>query len=345
MEQRIVIKFHAKLGTSASKTFEMLKKVYGDDCLSKSRIFDWHKQFREGREDAEDAERNPKSKTSRTPEIIQKVRDILAEDKNSTTRMIAEALHMSNSTVHAIITEDLQKKKVCAQFVPHTLRDDEKLKRVNHSRDLIATAENDPNFLKSIVTGDETWCFQYDPETKRQSAEWLSQGDPRPKKVRQEKSRIKTMLMFFYDSKGIVHKEFVPTGQTVNAAFYVEVLKRLLARIARVRPEYRDTGSWSLLHDNAPSHRAILVRDFLGRRNVTMLDHPPYSPDLSPCDFFAFPKLKLTLKGCYFEDIETIQMAATKTLKEVSVKDYAESFQSLIRRCQRCIDAQGDYFE
>lgn len=158
----------------------MLKKVYGDNCLSKSRIFDCHKQFREGREDVEDAERNLKSKT---PEIIQKVRGQEAEDKNSTTRMIAEALHMSNSTVHAIITEDLQKKKVCAQFVPHTLTDDEKLRRVNHSRDLIATAENDPNFLKSIVTGDETWCFQYDPETKRQSAEWLSQGDPRSKKV------------------------------------------------------------------------------------------------------------------------------------------------------------------
>jgi len=49
--------------------------------------------------------------------------------------------------------------------------------RINHSRDIVATAENNPNFLKSVVTGDET-CFQYDPETKRQSAEWKSKNSP-----------------------------------------------------------------------------------------------------------------------------------------------------------------------
>ena len=59
-------------------------------------------------------------------------------------------------------------KRICAKFVPHTLRSDQKSMRINHSRDIVAAAENNPNFLKSIVTGDETWCFQYDPETKRQ---------------------------------------------------------------------------------------------------------------------------------------------------------------------------------
>ena len=78
--------------------------------------------------------------------------------------------------------------KVCAKFVPYTLRSDQKSMRINHSRDIIAAAENNPNFLKSIVTGDET-CFQYDPETKRQSAEWKSKNSPQAKKV---PSKIKT---------------------------------------------------------------------------------------------------------------------------------------------------------
>lgn len=345
MEQRINIKFLVKSEKTATETYEMLKKVYGDDCLSRAMVFRWHKQFSEGRETVEDEQRAGPSRTVRTPGMIQKVRDFIAEDRNATTRMIGEALGISHETARLILTEDLDKKKVCARFVPHNLRDHEKLNRVNHSRDVISTSENDPNFLKSIVTGDETWCFQYDPETKRQSSEWLSKGEPRPKKVRQEKSKIKTMLICFYDSEGIVHKEFVPTGQTVNKEYYLEVLKRLLARITRVRPQYREPGSWSLLHDNAPAHNAILVRDYLAKRNVCVIDHPPYSPDLAPCDFFLFPKLKMPLKGCYFDDVDTIQMAVTRVLKAVPVEELEHSFQSLLDRCNRCIASEGDYFE
>ena len=77
-----------------------------------------------------------------------------------------------------------------------------------------------------------------------------------------EKSKIKTLLITFYDSKGIIHEEFVPPGKTVNAVYYLGVMKRLLARICRVRPEYRESGSWRLLHDNAPSHPSTLVTDF-----------------------------------------------------------------------------------
>lgn len=153
------------------------------------------------------------------------------------------------------------------------------------------------------------------------------------------------MLILFYDSKGIVHKEFVPPGQTVTGAFYLTVLQRLLARIARIRPEYKEPGSWSLLHDNAPSHRSILIRQFLAQKQVTVLDHPPYSPDLAPCDFFLFPKLKIPLKGCFFEDLETIKTAVTRTLKAIPNDELARSFQSLLERCNKCIDSQGNYFE
>jgi len=81
----------------------------------------------------------------------------------------------------------LGKTKVCTKFVPHTLRSDQKSMRI--IPDIVAAAENNPNFLKSIITGDET-CFQYDPETKRQSAEWKSKNSPQAKKVRKVPSKI-----------------------------------------------------------------------------------------------------------------------------------------------------------
>jgi hypothetical protein len=87
-------------------------------------------------------------------------------------------------------------------------------------------ARDDSNFISNIITGDETWVYGYDPETRQQSSQWKSPNSPRPKKVRQIRSNIKSMLIVFSDIQGIVHKEIVPFGQTVNGKLYCEVLKR-----------------------------------------------------------------------------------------------------------------------
>jgi hypothetical protein len=70
----------------------------------------------------------------------------------------------------------------------------------------------------------------------------------------------------------IILKKFLPDGQTVNSDYYLGVLNRLWARILRIRPEYREQGSWSLLHVNAPPNKSKIVRDFLTRKVVTVLD-------------------------------------------------------------------------
>jgi len=97
--------------------------------------------------------------------------------------------------------------------------------------------------LNLIVAEDETWCICYDPTTKHQSAEWKSPASPKGKKVRLQKSKVKTMLVCFYDSKEIIHHKFVPEGQTVTGSFYLSVLECLWKRIHRVWPEYSAPGS------------------------------------------------------------------------------------------------------
>ena len=158
-------------------------------------------------------------------------------------------------------------------------------------------------------------------------------------------TKVKTVLVYFYNSKGIIHHAFVPEGQTVTGSFHLSVLERLWKRIRRVRPEYSAPGSWFHLHDNSPVHRAVPVQECLARKQVCVLHHPPYSPDLSPCDYFLLPKLKLPLKGRLFEDAQYIQAAVTSSLRAIPQEDVQRSFQSLLDRATRCISAEGMYIE
>jgi histone-lysine N-methyltransferase SETMAR len=82
------------------------------------------------------------------------------------------------------------------------------------------------------------------------------------------------------------------------------------------------------LHNNAPAHKAASVCQFLTQKNVTTFYHPPYSPDLSPSDYFLFPKLKMKLKGFHFADVAEIQEAVIDELKKVQKK---RNFRQLFR--------------
>ena len=129
-------------------------------------------------------------------------------------------------------------------------------------------------FFNKIITGDGTWCFVCEPETKQHSSEWVGETSPWPKKLKFQRSHIKTMLIIFFYSQGVVHKEFVPQGKTVNAEFYKGVMDHLLKCNHRVHPAAFCCQDFSLLHNNVPTHKAASVCQFLTPKNVPTLYHP-----------------------------------------------------------------------
>ncbi|VVC25866.1 Transposase, type 1 [Cinara cedri] len=317
-EQLAAIKFCFLLGKTATETLKMLKTAYKGDVLGKTQVFEWFSRFKSGEMSIDDQARSGRSSTARTNENVEKIHKIILEDRRQTIEKAVERSGVTRSSVQRILSEDLGLRRVAAKFVPRLLIEQQKQGRVESCSSLKEEFQNDPDFFSKVITGDESWF--YDPETKQQSSQWKTSASPRPKKARQVRSNIKTMLICFFDVKGVVHSEFIPPGQTVNQAFYLEVLKRLRNSLRRKRPDLWQSGDWFFHHDNAPAHTALSVRRFL-TKNMTTVSHPPYSPDLSPCDFFLFPRIKRNMKGKRFADIDEVKNKTTEALAGITKDD------------------------
>jgi len=147
---------------------------------------------------------------------------------------------------------------------------------------MLDSANSDPEFLNVVTNGDELWVYGYDPETKAQSSHWKRSTSPRPKMAKQLRSNVKVMLTVFFDSRGVVHDEYVPQGQNINKEYYLEV-RRLRDAVRRKRPDLWAAGTWQLRHDNAPAHSSQLIQTFLVKHNISGVRQAPYSPDMASC--------------------------------------------------------------
>ncbi|UYV75253.1 hypothetical protein LAZ67_12003104 [Cordylochernes scorpioides] len=230
---------------------------------------------------------------------------------------VAEDLNISIGLCHPIFINDLGMRRVAAKFVPKLLNCDQKQHRMNIANEMLDSVRDDPNLLQRVITGDEAWVYGYDVETKAQSSQWKLPHEPRPKKTRQVRSNVKVLLTVFFDCRGVVHHEFLPQGRKLNKEYYLQVMRNLREAIRQKRPDLWKNKNWLLHHDNAPAHTSLLVRDFLAKNNTLMMPQPPYSPDLAPCDFFLFPKLKMPMKGRRYSTLDEIKTTSKEELKKI----------------------------
>ena len=145
----------------------------------------------------------------------------------------------------------------------------------------------------------------------------------------------------FFDSTGMIYMHWVPTGQTVNNEYYVEVLREFRKRFLGKRPALFKPGQWHFHQDNAPVRNFILITDYLTKMGIKTIPQPPYSPDLAPCDFCVFPKLR----GCRYEIIEEMKEAVTKDIDTLTQEDFYWTFQKFLERYNKCIAAGGYFFK
>ena len=155
----------------------------------------------------------------------------------------------------------------------------------------------------------------------------------------------KKMCAIFFNSRGPVVQVPSPSGHTVTGRFYKNsVLKKVKEFYNKKRPSKR----WSevhLLHDNAFSHKCEVFKSFFASEKMKVLNHPLYSPDLCPCDFFLFPRLKKMLSGNKYMSRSSLGSAIYQCLQQVPKEDYLSAFREWVKRLQKCVSVKGEYFE
>ena len=145
--------------------------------------------------------------------------------------------------------------------------------------------------------------------------------------------RSKKMLYaIFFNASGPFVQVPCPSGHTVTGQFYKNsVLKKVKEFYNKKRP----SKGWSgvlLLHDNASIHKCEAVKSFLASEKVKVINRRPYSPDLSPCDFFLFPRLKKMLSGNKNISRSSLGSAIYQCLQQIPKEDYLSAFRDWVKR-------------
>ncbi len=133
---------------------------------------------------------------------------------------------------------------------------------------------------------------------------------------------------------------------TVMSNFYCGVLAQLRENIRRKCPVLWQDNSYLLLHDNAPGHKANHTVTAMAETDMNTVRHPPYSPDLAPCDFWLFPTVKKELAGHNFATIPELQDTVYKVIQSIPRHDFYDCIHNkLPERWRKCYAAGGEFFE
>lgn len=298
-----------------------------------------------GDNSGKDLPRPGQQPSSRTLSNVHAVQAVLDVDRRATVCQLSAEAKISTGSVHQILKEDLQLWKKSPKFVPCVLTEEQKQLHVHLCRQNLQECQ-DPLFLWSVITGDDSWFSVLELEQKPKSMQWLEKGSLRPKKVLRSRQAKKMLMEIFFDDQGIVHPEFLPPKMTVTSKVYVGILACLHEAIQRKRPALWSDKSFRILHDNAPGHTANHTVTAMMETDMKEVSHPPYSPDLAPVDFWFFPLLKSQIRGKIFASIPELQDALVDLMSKILRAQFHDVIhKQLPDHWRKCIQAKGEYFE
>ena len=317
----------------ATEIHKLLCNAWGEENVVKERrVQQLAKEYQENvRTDSSRKARSGRKRTSRTEEMQEEIASLLTEDPRLSIEHISNATQLSWSSVQRIATIDLQKRSVCAKWIPHKLTDVHKQQRVDGAR--IILRDVDP----SVMVIDEKWLYSHPFPSTNNVRAWINkiggQGD-RPTIAHRNISEVKFHIIVANNFRGLCHFVILQRNETVNALRYIEFLKAL-SEVKR--------GHFKIMHDNARPHTAAIAVAHLRENSIGRIPQPPYSSDMNLLDRFVFRNMEVAKKDKVFDSIDDAQLFVSNFLNSINQSSLRREYDRFRSDLQRIIDCGGDY--
>jgi len=343
LEYRSYILVGFKNGKTPTDISNELNIAHGTAAPSYQTVRIWFNRFADGHDDLEDKGRPGRPITAVTNDNIWTVRALIEDDRHITYDQIVAHTSLGRNAIQTIIHDHLLLNKLTSRWVPHSLNDEQKEARVSICRANLDKFNNGKWRLCDIVTGDESWIYHRKLGNKQSNASWVEEGEAPSIVQRKGQYEAKSMVTIFFKSTGPLYIGLMNKGETIDADYYIKrSLSPMITALNKDRPK-SGTDNVKILHDNAKPHDNKKVENYLERKGIATISHPPYSPDLAPCDYWLFSYIKQRLDD--HTSGQSLKYQITKILAEIPKEEWLKTFQKYLERMQLCIDNQGDYFE
>ena len=343
-EIRAMIFILWKLEYQPINIYQKLAEALGDDAPSLQTIYNWCRKFKTGIENLKDAPRSGRPSLEIADLYSGKVQKQLAEVPNTSTRELANMCGCSETTMRSALIEDLGYRMLQRRWVPHLLTESQKFERVefckyfrNRFRDGNAKS------VYNIVTCDESYVHLYTTVRGPQAKMWVLENEDIVDQPRPSKWTQKFMTLIFFSKTGILNADLNIAKHTVDTSYYIT--SGLEPMIVAWKEKHPKTPLSKLVfyQDNARPHKSAETMGFLEESKIETLSVPGYSPDLAPCDFWLFPKIKGALAGKIFHDLEDVKSAWEAELNKLTQDDFNNCFSSWFKRCQVVVENGRTY--
>lgn len=328
--RRVLLDYH-RSGKSKKEATRAMHVQFGLRTPSRHWFEHWWNLFDNGVFSLDDEPRSGRPTVHNSNVVL----DALAKEPTSSAHKLEKTTGVPRTTVRRILHQaGMAPKK--PHLVPHQLTAHQQQQR----KDICEANLNQPHLttvLNTLICQDEKWIYYSNPAHNQI---WVSAGAPPPTRPKRDIHSKKNMISFWFSKHGVVHWQLIPDNTTINAKTVVQELQVVKTKASILSPRLANPF---LLWDNAHPHAAKVTRAALDRIGYKSIQHPPYSPDISPCDYHIFRSLQNYCDGKNFTSRQDVETAVNNWIRSQPGEFWQRGIDSLPARWTQVINNNGNY--
>ena len=332
----LILLYEFKLDNKAAAAARNINRAWGPLTTNERTAQRWFARFRSGDTSLEEKEGRGRPSSVDNDRL----KELVEDNPRTTLCELAQALDVHYSTI-SLHLQAIGKVKKLDSWVPHALTEKQQSRRLEVASSLLFR-HKECSFLDRIFTCDEKWIMY---NNVHRGGQWLDVDEPPGHFPKPDLHPKKVMITVWWNATGIIYYSFLETGKTITASSYSQEIDQCYTKLTKKCPNVVNRKGPILLHDNARPHVGKITQKKLSSLGIEVLPHPPYSPDLSPTDYHMFRHLDNFLRGKIFNDRGDIENEVHHFFNSLKPEFYRTGIEKLVERWQKCIDADGNYFD